>query len=60
MKIYIQIYELETKNLQRSLVSLQIKVHYCKVDLRHFFSLKRYNLHCSLTKMYLFNDFFST
>ena len=38
MKISIQIYELETKNLQRSLVSLKIKVHYCKVDLRYFSS----------------------
>ena len=38
MKISIQIYELETKNLQRSLASLKIKVHYCKVDLRYFSS----------------------
>ena len=34
MKISIQIYELETKNLQRSLASLKS----CKVDLRYFSS----------------------
>ena len=60
MKMFIRIYELETKNLQRSLTSLQIKVHYCKVDLKYFSSSTRYNLHCSLTKIFLLNDFFST
>ena len=58
MKIFICIYELETKNLQLSLASLQIKVHDCKVDLRYFSSWTRYNLHSSLTKMFLLNDFF--
>ena len=52
MKMFIRIYELETKNLQRSLTSLQIKVHYCKVDLKYFSSSTRYNLHCSLTKIF--------
>ena len=37
MKIFICMSEFETKNLQpRSLASLQIKVHYCKVDLKYF------------------------
>ena len=53
--------ELETKSLQpRSLACLQIKVHYCKVDLKYFSSRTRYNLHSSLTKIFLLNDFFST
>ena len=38
-KIFICMSELETKNLQpRSLASLQIKVHYFKVDLKYFSS----------------------
>ena len=42
MKIFICMSEFETKNLQlRSLASLQIKVHYCKVDLKYFFSLEQ-------------------
>ena len=37
MKIFICMSEFETKNLQpRSLASLQIKVHYCKLDLKYF------------------------
>ena len=37
MKIFICMSEFETKNLQpRILASLQIKVHYCKLDLKYF------------------------
>ena len=61
MKLFICMNELETKILQpRNLASLQINVHYCKVDLKYFSSSTRYNLHSSLTKIFLLNDFFST